>query len=89
MYIIVIKFVYNPNMVSYHKFSNCIDWSMNLITTKVVILFKTRPYKVIKKFVFQQPYQSERCSRLAEIEPSIVAKVVCCFSRPRSFAVNM
>ena len=41
-----------------HLPKDFINWSMNSITTKVVIRFKTRPYKVIKTLQFQQPYQN-------------------------------
>ena len=41
-----------------HLPKDIINWSMNSITTKVVIRFKTRPYKDIKNLQFQQPYQN-------------------------------
>ena len=41
-----------------HLPKDIINWSMNSITTKVVIRFKTRPYEVIKTLQFQQPYQN-------------------------------
>jgi hypothetical protein len=41
-----------------HLPNDIIIWSMNSITTKVVIRFKTRPCEVIKNLQFQQPYQN-------------------------------
>ena len=41
-----------------HLPKDIINWSMNSITKKVVIRFKTCPYKVIKNLQFQQPYQN-------------------------------
>ena len=39
-----------------HLPKDIINWSMNSITAKVVIRFKTRPYEVIKNLLFQQPF---------------------------------
>ena len=61
------------------------SWSMNSITTKVVIRFKSRSSMRGYQESSISAALSERRSRLAKIEPSIVTKVVSFIFKTKKF----